>query len=171
MIQTLYLEVLPNTESFRVIVLDDDALHLQAEGEEDAEWMIYEGLNAEGISTGFAIPGAEAGYQDIISALFGYDAVSQKIIGFKVLDSKETPGLGDKIYKDDAFQLNFNDLSTDPDVLIVKKGEKNADNQVEAITGATISSNAIGRLINASLKKWKQPIADYSNNPKNESHD
>jgi electron transport complex protein RnfG len=90
------------------------------------------------------------------------------IIGLKVLESKETPGLGDKIFKDADFQLNFTALQVLPEIESVKKGEKQRENQVEAITGATISSNAIVRLLNDSMEKWREPIANYMQreNPK-----
>jgi electron transport complex protein RnfG len=156
-------EVLPQTTSFRAFVLEDGELkEVESESESGAE-KVYMGLTEDGTISGFAIPGAEPGYQDIISGLAGYDADDQVIIGFKVLDSKETPGLGDKIYKDTDFQLNFTNLSVIPAIEVVKKGEKSEANQVEAITGATISSEAVVRLLNKSMEKWKAPIQRYMN--------
>ena len=111
--------------------------------------------------TGFAIPGAEPGFQDIIGAIYGYSAPAKTIVGFQVLESKETPGLGDKIFKDMDFVANFNALAVEPEIEAVKKGEKTSENQVETITGATISSKAIVRLLNKSVEKWQQPIEEY----------
>ncbi len=156
-------EVLPGTASYKAFVLDGDQLkEVDANAESDEE-RIYLGLAENGSSTGFAIPGGEPGYQDIISALAGYNPGDDLIIGFKVLDSKETPGLGDKIFKDADFQLNFTQLAVEPEIEAVKKGEKTAPNQVEAITGATISSKAIVRLLNNSMGKWREPINRYMN--------
>ena len=129
---------------------------------EDVE-NVYIGLNADGDMTGFAIPGAEPGFQDIIGVIYGYSAVDKTIIGFEVLESKETPGLGDKIFKDMDFKTNFVSLVVEPEIEAVKKGEKDSENQVETITGATISSKAIVRLLNKSVEKWKDPIAGYMN--------
>ncbi len=64
----------------------------------------------------------------------------------EILDSRETPGLGDKIYKDAAFVANFASLSVDPEIVAVKKGNKSAPNQIDAITGATISSKAVVKI-------------------------
>jgi electron transport complex protein RnfG len=161
-LQAAIFEVLPQTDTFRIYTLSDGALELLGSEETLPEALVYEGLNVDGSSTGFAISGEEAGYQDIISAIFGFDPHTETIIGFKVLESKETPGLGDKIYKDDDFQANFEALATRPAVEVVKKGERSANHQIEAITGATISSNAIGRLINTSLDQWKAPITTHS---------
>ena len=68
---------------------------------------------------GFAIPGSEPGFQDIIGALYGYEANGQTIIGFEVLESKETPGLGDKIFKDPDFQTNFTALKVELPAFLV----------------------------------------------------
>ena len=43
------------------------------------------------------------GYQDVIRVLYGYSFDTEAIIGIRVLESKETPGLGDKIETDPDF--------------------------------------------------------------------
>ena len=101
------------------------------------------------------------GYQDVIRVLYGYDPAREIIVGFKVLDSKETPGLGDKITKDPKFLANFEALQVKLNAtrsalehpIEVVKGTKHAPWQVDAITGATISSNAIGKLLNQSTEQ------------------
>lgn len=153
-------EVLPGTETFKTLTPEGDGLR-EVEAGEKVDEAVYLGLDAAGKMTGFAISGGETGYADVIEALFSYNPNAELIIGFKVLESKETPGLGDKIFKDADFQLNFTELAVDPEIETVKKGEKTQANQVEAITGATISSKAIVRLLNASMAKWKAPIAAY----------
>ena len=161
-------EVLPETTSYKTFTLVDGELQETGVKSEKGEELIYMGLTESGEVSGFAIPGSEPGYQDIIAGLTGYNPGDEVIIGFKVLDSKETPGLGDKIYKDADFQLNFNRLSVVPAIEAVKKGEKSAGYQVEAITGATISSEAVVRLLNSSMSKWREPVGRYMNNNFNE---
>lgn len=160
-------KVLYGCDHYKTLVLEGDILQ-EKQAEADAkeeenknDILAYAGFNKEGDLIGFAIPGSEAGFQDIISAMIGYDATDQQIIGFEVLESKETPGLGDKIFKDAAFQLNFTELSILPEILAVKKGEKKQPNEVEAITGATISSKAIVRLLNKTMNQYKGGITDY----------
>lgn len=127
----------------------------------DEPKMVYAGYDKSNALVGFAVLGAEPGFQDIIAVMMGYDPVKRSIIGFEVLESKETPGLGDKIFKDMAFQKNFIDLITEPGIGFAKKGEKHNANEVEAITGATISSKAVIRLLNNSMNEWKKPIEAY----------
>ena len=154
-------EVLSKTATFKTLVPDGEGLREVAETEKVGDEVIYLGYDEQGEMTGFAIPGEEAGYQDIISANYGFNATDEIIIGFKVLDNKETPGLGDKIIKDADFQTNFTALKVNPEIEAVKKGEKKAPNQVEAITGATISSKAIVRLLVKSNAMWQARIKVY----------
>lgn len=154
-------EVLPNTHHFKTLQWDGSKLIELADANAGDGERIYLGMDSVGLFTGFAIAGEETGYQDIISAIAGYNPEDRIIIGLKVLDSKETPGLGDKILFDNDFKANFKALAVDPEIVVVKKGEKKADNEIQAITGATISSKAIGRLLDNAMKLWKDRIDQY----------
>jgi electron transport complex protein RnfG len=132
---------------------------LQADNsEQDNEDILYAGYNETGKLVGYAIPGAGPGFQDTISLLYGYRPDQQQIVGMEILESRETPGLGDKIYKDAEFVANFKKLAIEPAVILVKKGTKTAQNEVDAISGATISSKAVVRIINQTNKKWRERL-------------
>ena len=168
-IQRAIFKVLPGCETFTPLKLENSVLVIkeviegkQEESKKD-ELLIYAGYNSDKELIGFAIPGSEPGFQDIIATIFGYDASEKIIIGFEVLESKETPGLGDKIFKDAEFQTNFKSLEVEPEILAVKKGEKQHANEVEAITGATISSKAVVRLLNKTMAIWRVSISNYIN--------
>tara|TARA_R110002072_G_scaffold72856_3_gene173931 strand:+ start:110 stop:868 length:759 start_codon:yes stop_codon:yes gene_type:complete len=143
------------------LVEDDNFPKVKKEAITKEEHEVFAGFDADGKLIGFAIPAAEPGFQDIIGTIFGYDVVNQTIIGFEVLESKETPGLGDKIFKDADFALNFKSLATIPEILPVKKGAKKSPNQIETITGATISSKAVIRILNNAIKLWQEPINKF----------
>ena len=127
------------------------------------EEAVYAGYDAEGARLGFAIPAEGPGFQDTIKLLYGFDPARQRVIGMEVLESRETPGLGDKIFKDREFVANFSDLAVSPPVVAVKRGRTRA-NEVDAISGATISSNAVVRIINQANDRWLGllPSADAS---------
>jgi electron transport complex protein RnfG len=103
------------------------------------------------------------GYQDLVTVLFSYSFEKQAIIGSKVLESKETPGLGDKVELEPHFLANFealdarlNDDGTalaNP-IVTVKQGEKTEPWQIDGITGATITSDAIGVILNKGASEW-----------------
>ncbi len=163
--QRAIFKVLPGCVSFTTLQLLNDKIVEKPElpkgkTESDTEEIheIFAGFNAEDKLIGFAIPGSESGFQDIIGTIFGYDAVNETIIGFEVLESKETPGLGDKIFKDENFALNFKALAVMPEIIPAKPGKKTKDNEVETISGATISSKAIVRLLNKAVALWYEPI-------------
>jgi electron transport complex protein RnfG len=98
----------------------------------------------------------------VIKVIYGYAPERESIVGMKVLESKETPGLGDKIMKDPAFLANFEELDVRltadgsglaHPIVTVKKGRKVERWEIDGITGATISSKAIGRLLDASAQE------------------
>ena len=80
------------------------------------------------------------------------------IIGMEVLESKETPGLGDKIFKDQDFVANFSALNIDPEIVAVGSGKKTASHEVDSISGATISSKAVVKIINQGNDQWLELI-------------
>ena len=110
------------------------------------------------------------GYQDVIRVIYGYSFADEAIIGIRVLESKETPGLGDKIETDPDFLRNFEqlDVSLVEDrsalanpIVPVKSGEKSHPWEVDGITGATISSVAIANILNDSAQYWVPRIQEH----------
>jgi electron transport complex protein RnfG len=136
-------------------VLRGDALapFEDAQGHLPREPAVYAGYDLEGRLVGFAIPAEGPGFQDTVKLLYGVDVGRRRVIGLQVLESRETPGLGDKIVKDQGFLANFRDLALDPEILAVKRG-RSRPNEVDAISGATISSNAVVRIINEANRQW-----------------
>ena len=159
-LQRAIFKVLPGTQSTKTLALKNGMLVETIESSDESE-KIYLGLDSLGEMVGFAIPGAEPGFQDVIGALFGYKSAEREIIGLEILECKETPGLGDKIFKDRDFSECFKSLYVEPEIEFVKKGSATKKNEVDGITGATISSKAVVRLLNNSIVQWKVPIDTY----------
>ncbi len=105
-----------------------------------------------------AVKAAAAGFQDVIALIYGFDPGSGKLLGMKVLESKETPGLGDKIYKDEAFVQQFFDGPATPLVGVKPGAGSGAPEEIDMITGATISSRAVIRIINNALAEWEPHV-------------
>jgi electron transport complex protein RnfG len=104
------------------------------------------------------MPGAGPGFQDTIALLYGYRPGEKIVVGMEILESRETPGLGDKIYKDKEFVAEFSALSVEPEIVSVKKGTGSQPNEVDSITGATISSKAVVRIINETHTAWAEQL-------------
>lgn len=124
---------------------------------------VHAGFDDAGQLVGVAVEAAGMGYADTITVLYGYAPQQEAIVGIRVLTSKETPGLGDKIETDAAFLENFVALDVRLDstgallrhrIETVKKGQKTEPWQIDGITGATISSKAIGDILAKSSERW-----------------
>ena len=157
-------KVLPGVTRMERFVYRDGTLAASEKVQKDEE-AVFGGYDKEGHLVGYAIPGAGPGFQDTISLLYGYLPDQRKVVGMEILDSRETPGLGDKIYKDMAFVANFQSLSVDPEIVAVKKGKKSAPNQIDAITGATISSKAVVRIMNQANGQWLPRLNQVATSP------
>lgn len=150
-------KVLPGCTAYKTMALVNGQL-AETSGAAEA---VYAGYGDGGRLVGFAVPAQEIGFADAIVGLIGYDPARKMVVGFEVLESKETPGLGDKIFKDADFVNNFKALETGPGIIAVSKGKKTQPHEVEAITGATISSKAVVRLLNKGLGKWGPAMDDF----------
>ncbi len=113
----------------------------------------FVGFDASGQRLGVAITAAEPGFQELLTLMIGFDPSSGALIGYKVLDQKETPGLGDKIEKDTAFGAQFSGRVVPLQGVKGRAGKP--PSEVQTITGATISSRAVIRIINNAVAKWR----------------
>lgn len=152
-------EVLPGASRMERWVDRDGALAPAGGGGGALDQSLFAGFGDDGGFVGWAVPAAGAGFQDTIKLLYGLTPDGKKIVGMAVLESRETPGLGDRIYKDPDFVAEFRDLATEPNVALIQ-GHGEAPNDVDAITGATISSRAVVRIVNGALDQWKPRLPD-----------
>lgn len=162
--------VLPGITTTQTFRLTENNEFEPVRGEVKEGELVYAGYDEAGNFVGVAIEAAGQGYADIIRILYGYDPGQEAVVGFYVLESKETPGLGDKIEKDPNFLANFEALDVSlneegtglkNEVIPVKAGEKENPWEVDCITGATISSRAIGEMLGRSTERWAPLI--YNN--------
>lgn len=137
--EALY-KVLPGAASFREIVKDGIVL--------------YEGIGKKGDIIGYAFKAKGYGYQGVIEIIAGIDAELKELRGMEVVESSETPGLGAEITKE-PFKKQFRGLSVLPAVTFTKdKVTKN--NEIQAITGATISTKAVAEILNKEIARIRQ---------------
>lgn len=103
---------------------------------------------------GYALPYSGSGFQGNIRLMIGLDYNLEKITGMQVLEQVETPGLGTKV-TEKFFTDQFINIITNPLLECIKGAKPTKDNQVEAITGATISSKAVLRIVNDGLSELR----------------
>jgi electron transport complex protein RnfG len=166
-LQKAIFHVLPNASMSSTYRLNDAGGFEVLEGEGLGEQLVYAGYDDQQELVGLAVEAQGMGYQDVIGLIYGYSFAEDAIIGIQVLESKETPGLGDKIETDPAFLQNFerldvslvDDLSKMANPIVpVKHGAKTNPWEVDGITGATISSVAIADILNRSAQYWTPRI-------------
>lgn len=129
-------EVLPEADSTEK--LPDE---IAARCEVDAVYVAGKGDKV----IGYCIKVSESGYGGTIQSVVGVDS-DGKVTGVSVISSSETAGLGANI-KNESFRSQFIGKG---EVSVVKAGAK--DNQIDALSGATISSRAMAASVNKAVK-------------------
>jgi len=157
------LHVLPGSRTIRSFRWRDAAGFQRLEHTATGDDIVHAGYDAGGQLVGVAVEARGLGYQDVIRVLYGYAPRRNAIVGLRVLESRDTPGLGDRIERDPAFLRNFAalDVSLTPDgsalahpIEAVKPGAKTSAWQIDTITGATISSSAVATMVGRSAALW-----------------
>lgn len=116
-------------------------------------------ISAQGKVIGWAFTAEGFGFADKIQLIIGVDAAFEKITGFAVVASNETPGFGDRI-KGEDFKSQFVGA---PAALLnfVRGGDQAAiDSEIVAITGATVSSQAVVNIINSHIDVIRGALSD-----------
>lgn len=122
------------------------------------DYELYQVFDAAGDAVGYALPWEGNGFQGKIRVMIGLSADASTITAIEVLEQVETPGLGTKI-TEDPFRSQFNGLKAEPQVDWIKGEPPKKDNQVQTITGATISSKSLVAIINDGLKRLREDLA------------
>lgn len=153
--QLAVAEVLRAPARLDTVYLVNGALTATPAGDRARLERAYVGYDAKGGRVGVAVRAGEPGFSDVVSLMVGYDPATMQLLGMKILGQKETPGLGDKVEKDSVFVGQF--ASARAPLQGVKARSGTDSSQVVTITGATISSRTVIRIINNALARW-QPL-------------
>ncbi|MEW5769887.1 MAG: FMN-binding protein [Pseudomonadota bacterium] len=155
-------KVIPGAASVREYVAGPAGVRRAEAGAAASEVKFYAAYDQAGALRGVAAEGAAKGYADTVRVLYAYDPAKQAITGLGVVSMRETPGIGDKIYTDQAFLANFVALdarlaadmkSLANAIRVVKHGSKQHPWEIDAIAGATVTSKAVGRGIDESAQR------------------
>lgn len=153
--------VYPEVDTRRTFVVTDTGL-APTDDPAPAGLAVHAVYDRYGKFLGFAAEGAARGYQDVLRLLYAYSPACQCITAIHVLRNNDTPGIGDKISKDAVFLRNFRALDARPNadasglrnaIVTVRHGSKTDPWQIDAISGATVTSRAVGRALNDSAQQ------------------
>ncbi len=105
----------------------------------------------DGVLVGYTVKSASNGFGGTLTIITGID-INGNITGMKVLSHSETAGLGAKS-TDPEWQAQFVGKNASAELKVIKNGTANAS-QVDAITGATITSKCVTKNVNYALKAY-----------------
>lgn len=144
--------LLPDAANFELI---DTLAVMTSKGVVSTE--IKRATDEGGNQVGWAFICQGPGFADKIKIVVAVDQMFESVAGFGVLQSNETPGFGTKI-TEDFYQNQYKGIPVGP-VTLAKTGDaKKIDSEIVAITGATISSNAVVQIFNNFLPEIKKQL-------------
>lgn len=156
-------DVLQSPARSDTLYLDSGALTAtrpaRADEAESKVERVFRGYDAGGRPLGYAIEAKGPGFSETITLMVGYDVNRHQLLGMKILESKETPGIADGVLRP-AFTAQFRGASA-PVVGVKQSPVAAARGTVVMVTGATISSRAIIIAINASVARWEPLLSQY----------
>jgi electron transport complex protein RnfG len=104
---------------------------------------------------GYSMVSVGNGFQGKVKIMTGLSKDLSEINIIEILEQVETPGLGTKI-TEEPFKNQFKGLQTTPQVNWVKGKVPEQPNEIQTITGATISSKSVVAIINTGLEKARK---------------
>ncbi|MEP0860324.1 MAG: FMN-binding protein [Ignavibacterium sp.] len=128
----------------------------------------YEPLNTNGFevfkvydeqknSLGYSLVYSGNGFQGKIKIMIGITEDLNKITSIEILEQSETPGLGTKILEP-PYKDQYKGLTPVPAIKLVKGIPPENPNEVQAITGATISSRSVVNIVNEGISKLRESL-------------
>ncbi len=109
--------------------------------------LLYQGLDRRLKPVGYAVKAEGSGFQGTITLMIGLDEKQRQVTGVEVLEMSETPGLGARI-RDEWFRGQFENKSFDDPFV--------AGEDVDTISGATVSSEAVARLVKNTVQRFEE---------------
>jgi len=148
--------LLPDAKNF--VPVDSEIVIQSIDGKE-SRVEVFQALAESGERVGWSFNAAGPGFADKIELVVAVDANFEKIAGFDVLSSNETPGFGDQI-KYDYFRSQFEGAPADALKLVSVGEPTDIDAQIVAISGATVSSEAVVEIVSNAITQIKEQIQE-----------
>ena len=146
--------LLPEAKDF---ILLDEQVEIQSLQGKKENVEIYKAVSGADECVGWSFEATGSGFADKIKLVVALDKNFEKIAGFDVLLSNETPGFGDQI-KYDIYRDQFKGAPAG-ELKLVAIGERGKiDSEIVAISGATISSEAVVEIVSNSITQVKEQM-------------
>ena len=126
------------------------AVSFDGQEQTDVPVEFYRGFDEDGNLVGYAIPASHKGYGGEIEIMVGIN-VEGEITGVNILSINETPGLGMNAAKGE-FRNQF--LGELPRNGFTAKSDDASKQKIDALTGATITSEAVSQAVNKAINVY-----------------
>jgi len=146
--------LLPEAKDFVLLEAEIEIESIQGKKEKVE---VYRAMSEAGECVGWSFNAAGSGFADKIELVVAVDKDFEKLAGFDVLASNETPGFGDQI-KYDYYKDQFKGAPAEELKLIPSGDPKKIDAEIVAISGATVSSESVVEIINNFLRQIKEQM-------------
>ncbi len=131
---------------------------------EEKDLTIYGGKDEDGILIGLGILASGVGFQDRIALMLGTNPSLTRTNKLRIIEQRETPGLGAKIEDEETFLIFWENKDCSESLSLrkpaVKTPEELSSIEINTITGATISSESVLKIVNTSLERVRQLIKE-----------
>ena len=149
----LRVELAAKNEAYRIVLPAGENFETYEAKADDFVAEVQKGTSLAGLE-GWCLSVNSKGYGGNINFIVGIDK-NGTVKGINILNHSETPGLGAKSTEPE-FYGQFADKSSMP-LKVVKGGASNPD-EIAAISGATITSNAVTSGVNAAFEYWQKNL-------------
>jgi electron transport complex protein RnfG len=146
--------LLPEAKDF---ILMDEQLEIKSLRGKTGNVEIYKAVSDANECVGWSFETVGSGFADKIKLVVALDKNAEKIAGFDVLSSNETPGFGDQI-KYDLFRDQFKGAPAGELKLVTIGQRDEIDSEIVSISGATISSEAVIEIVRNSVTQVKEQM-------------
>ena len=146
--------LLPEAKNFIPL---DEQIEIESHRGKKENIEVYRAVSEANECVGWSFEAVGSGFADKIKLVIALDKDFEKIAGFDVLASAETPGFGDQI-KYDYFRDQFKGAPAGELKLVTVGEPGEIDSQIVAISGATISSEAVVEIVSNYVTQVKEQM-------------
>lgn len=148
-----YKEVIKEGASFEELSVDNEEIYELLKAYDLTEKAVLidgcvKALDKDGNVIGYIVSStSKEGYGGNISISVGFD-MNGKVTGVSILSISETAGLGMEA-KNDSFLNQYKAEGNEEKIYIVNKSDSEEGINIDALSGATITTNAVTKAVNA----------------------
>ena len=146
--------LLPEAKNFIPL---EEQIEIESHRGKKENIVVYKAVSDTNECVGWSFEAVGSGFADKIKLVVALDGDLEKIAGYDVLSSNETPGFGDRI-KNNYYRDQFKGAPAEELKLVTVGNPNKIDSEIVAISGATISSEAVVDIMNNYVTQIKEQL-------------